>query len=62
MKTHCCVELLAIAVCMIVEMTPTVKSVLYVACVTAILLQINEGGVIQTREGRYRGLRLDISL
>lgn len=62
MKTHCCVELLAIAVCMTVEMTPTVKSVLYVACVTAILLQINEGGVIQTREGRYRGLRLDINL
>ena len=47
---------------MTVEMTPTVKSVLYVACVTAILLQINEGGVIQTREGRYCGLRLDINL
>ena len=61
-KTHCCVELLAIAVCMTVEMAPTVRTVLYAACVTAILLQINEGGVIQTREGRYHGLRLDINL
>ena len=43
---------------MTVEMAPTVRTVLYAACVTAILLKINEGGVTQTMEGR---LRLNIS-
>ena len=51
MKYCCCVEL---ASYITVEMAPTVRTVLYAACVTALLLQINEGGVIQTMEGRLR--------
>ena len=58
-KYCCCVEL---ASYMTVEMAPTVRTVLYAAFVTAILLQINEGGVIQTMEGRYSGLRHNLTM
>ena len=61
-RGHTCeVLLLCRTSYMTVEMAPTVRTVLYAACVTAILLQVNEGGVIKTMEGRYSGLRLNIS-